>query len=101
MLSDKTKVAAISVEEIKEVLTSMKNNKSCGNDGIPVDLLKICDDYVLKELAKIFNKFSHEEKVPQSWCESIIILLFKKGKKNDIANYRPISLIPHLCKIFC
>jgi hypothetical protein len=79
----------------------MKNNKSCGNDGIPVDILKVCDDVVLKALADFFNEFLHEEKVPDSWCESTIILLFKKGKRNEIENYRPISLISHVYKVFC
>jgi hypothetical protein len=101
VMSDKVEVPTITVEEIKETLALMKNNKSCGNDGIPVDLLKVCDDYVLKELAKLFNKFTSEEKVPESWCESQIILIFKKGKKNEITNYRPISLISHIYKIFC
>lgn len=79
----------------------MKNNKSCGNDNIPVDLLKVSDESVLQKLANLFNEFLHNEKVPQSWCESTIILLFKKGKKNEVENYRSISLISHIYKVFC
>jgi hypothetical protein len=79
----------------------MKKNKACGSDEIPVDLLKICDDEVLESLAVIFNNFLRDEKVPVSWCESTIVLLFKKGRKNEIENYRPISLISHVYKIFC
>jgi hypothetical protein len=41
-----------------------------------------------------------KEEVPENWCESEIILLFKSGDKCDIGNYRPISLIPHLYKLF-
>ncbi|CAK1603944.1 unnamed protein product [Parnassius mnemosyne] len=41
-----------------------------------------------------------EEKVPTQWCTSDIILLFKKGNPLDIGNYRPISLMASIYKLF-
>ena len=40
------------------------------------------------------------EKVPTQWNESKVIILFKKGDMKDIKNYRPISLLPHMYKVF-
>ena len=40
------------------------------------------------------------KKIPSNWKLSKIILLFKKGSKNDIKNYRPISLMVTVAKIF-
>jgi hypothetical protein len=81
----------IDVDEIKIALTSMKLNKARGPDEFPVDLLKVCDDFVLNKLAGIFNEFLKIEKLPSDWLETNIVLIFKKGKKDEIKNYRPIS----------
>lgn len=94
-------ISDISLEEVKSAMSMMKNRKACGDDEIPVDLLKVCDESVLKKLTQVFNELLGNEELPNSWHESRIILLFKKGKKNEIENYRPISLISHVYKIFC
>jgi len=39
-------------------------------------------------------------KVPDSWYNAVVILLHKKGDKEDIRNYRPISLLPVMYNIF-
>lgn len=59
----------------------MKNKKSCGKYEIPVDLLKICDGCVSTQLSELFTEFLRKEQIYEMWCESKIILLFKKGKK--------------------
>jgi Reverse transcriptase (RNA-dependent DNA polymerase) len=94
-------VIGFSLEEMKFAISTMKNNKACGEDGIPIDLLKICDESVLLKLTEIMNNFLINEKLPEEWNLSKVVLLFKKGKKNEIENYRPISLISHIYKIFC
>lgn len=38
--------------------------------------------------------------IPRQWSESEIILLYKKGDPDNISNYRPISLLPSLYKLF-
>lgn len=40
----------ISLEKLKIALSTMKNKKSCGKDGLPADILKVCDKTILNEL---------------------------------------------------
>jgi Reverse transcriptase (RNA-dependent DNA polymerase) len=93
-------VDEISVGELLFAIKSMKNNKAPGSDELPVDLLKVCSENGLENLTKIFNLILRTEEIPEKWCESNIILIHKNGDKSDITNYRPISLISHLCKLF-
>jgi hypothetical protein len=99
-LSQPSDQEEISVEELKFVVDSMKSGKATGADELPIDLFKLCSDVGLETLSEIFNLILEKEEVPVNWCESEIILLFKSGDKCEIGNYRPISLIPHLCKLF-
>lgn len=48
----------------------------------------------------MFNTIFNTEIIPQQWTESNIILLYKKGDKYEIGNYRPISLMSNIYKIF-
>lgn len=93
-------VKPISMDELKDALSRMKRNKSRGPDDFPIDLLKVCDESNLKILLESFNCVLSSEKLPEDWLKSEIVLIFKKGKKDEIKNYRPISLIPHLYKLF-
>jgi len=43
----------------------------------------------------------HEETVPKQWREGLIVNLFKKGDKEDPGNYRGITLLSMVGKVFC
>jgi hypothetical protein len=49
---------------------------------------------------KVINNILEEEVVPPHWKSSTIILLSKQGSKNDFNNFRPITLLPNLYKLF-
>lgn len=99
-LDGNEEVPAISLWDVEFALAQMKKNKACGPDDFPIDLLKICNEDVLSELVIIFNEFLKNETLPQDWLETNIVLIFKKGKKDEIKNYRPISLVSHFYKLF-
>ena len=77
----------------------MKNNKSPGVGGIPPKLRNKTVEQISIPLARVFNLSLKEGVVPVEWKEANIIPLFRKGSRNKLENYRPVSLISMICKL--
>ena len=92
-----------SLTEIREVLKKLKNNKGVGQDGIPYEFFKFGGEWVVRALGILYSKVWEEEVVPGKWNESKVLLLHKGGNKSKqlLKNYRPISLVNTIGKIFC
>uniref|UniRef100_A0A8R1EHP2 Reverse transcriptase domain-containing protein n=1 Tax=Caenorhabditis japonica TaxID=281687 RepID=A0A8R1EHP2_CAEJA len=87
-------------EEVRAAFRSFPNGKAAGDDKITADFLKSCHDNVILHLTDRFTKYLQSGKVPEKWKTSNTTLIFKKGDKEDLENYRPICLLPVLYKAF-
>ena len=90
----------ISEEAVMEVLNNLKQKLSCGHDGISSRLLKASKTVVCKPLTLIINQTLTNGIFPDTLKIAKIIPLFKKGDKTLLENYRPISILPAISKIF-
>ena len=52
-------------------------------------------------LHRLFSVVWREELVPPQWRQGLIVNLFKKGDKEDPGNYRGITLLSFVGKVFC
>lgn len=86
--------------EVRHAIKSMKKGTAPGPDNITADLLRAGNGPLEALLAKHFNHYLSIGRIPDQWKESRTILLFKKGDRENIANYRPISLLSVVYKIF-
>ena len=74
-------------------------NKTHGHDEISIRMIKICDEALVKPLSLIYNNCIDTGVFPDIWKKSNIVPVYKRGDKQIIDNYIPISLLPICGKI--
>ena len=88
-------------EEIAVYVWKLTNNKTVGSDGLVGELLKYGGSGMMDLLQQLFAVVWREEYVPSQWREGLIVNLFMKGDKEDPGNYRGITLLSVVGKVFC
>ena len=89
----------ITPEVILKKLKDLKVDKSCGPDEVHPFIMKNCAQILVKPLTIIFQTSLQQGTLPSIWKHGRISPLFKKGKRNIPANYRPVTLTSIICKI--
>ncbi|MCV6636077.1 reverse transcriptase domain-containing protein [Candidatus Albibeggiatoa sp. nov. NOAA] len=86
---------------ILSLLSKLCKSKATGLDKISAKLLKECPDLIAESLTLIFNQSLSTGIFPDEWKSARVTPLYKNsGKRNDPTNYRPISVIPVVAKVF-
>jgi hypothetical protein len=86
--------------EVCSVLRTLDVDKATGPDKIPAVLLKNCAASVSPSLCELFNKNLSCGKLPREWKLSNISPIPKKNPSHEVSNYRPISLLSLVSKVF-
>ena len=89
-----------SVPKVLVLLSRLCKSKSTGLDKISAKLLRECADLIAESLCTIFNQSIVSGIFPDEWKLSKVVPLFKQGNRSDLSNYRPISVIPVVAKVF-
>ena len=92
--------AEISLDEITEAINSQKNNRCPGNDGLSAEFYKHFVNELAPILLDVYTSWKQLGIMGISSRTGIISVIYKKGDKKDIANYRPISLLNLDYKIY-
>ena len=89
-----------SLDVVFNLLRNIDEKKATGLDMIPSKLLKMAASIVTPSLTAIFTKSIITGIYPTEWKMARVTPVFKKGEKSDLNNYRPISVIPVVSKVF-
>ena len=86
--------------EIKKLINKLNDKKSSGYDELSAKFLKLCSPYISAPLSTIFNKSISSGIYPDLLKTARVTPIYKKGAKSDPGNYRPISVLSQVNKIF-
>ena len=88
---------SVSEDTVKNVVKNIPSDKATARE-IPVDILKI-SEFWFNKLTKLIKAFN-ENKFPDTLKLSDIVPVFKKLDPTDKTNFRPVSVLPLLSKVF-
>jgi len=88
------------LEEIRDIIHSMKNGKAPGIDTITVELIKSAGEKMEQKIYNLIRKIWQDEQMPKDWEEGIIYPIYKEDDRSVCSNYRGITLLNVTYKIF-
>ena len=99
-MSSKVSVITFTDDDILKIIRFLNINMAHGHGDISIRVIKICDKAILEPLSKIYKNCIDTGVFSDSWKKSSIVPVHKKGDKQLLENYRPVSLLPVLGKVF-
>ena len=92
--------SAIMTDTLTASVNKMKTSRGSGSDGIASYFLKIALPIIKGSLCDLFNLSLFSGKFPDCWKLARVAPIVKSGHRDDRSNYRPISVLPFISRLF-
>ena len=89
----------VSTNFVLKELSGLKVTKASGPDGITARRLKDAAQVIAKPITYLVNLTISTGLIPTEWKDARVTPIFKSGARNDVNNYRPISVLPPVSRI--
>ena len=89
----------MSTNFVLKELSRLKVTKASGPDGITARRLKDAAPVIAKPITYLVNLTISTGLIPAEWKDARVTPIFKSGARNDVNNYRPISVLPPVSRI--
>ena len=90
----------VSMGEVKKIVLRLNSKKSSAYGVIPASILKQTIEVHLKYLTNTISHYLKESNFPDELKQAEVIPVYKKLDPLQKENYRPVSLLPHISKVF-
>ena len=90
----------IEEKETQDAVIRLKTGKAGGCDEVVAEVLKKGGENIVKALHKMCEKVWQEETLPTDWTRGIIFPIYKDGDNRDPSNYRGITLLSIVGKVY-
>jgi len=90
----------VTVGEVWEVIFKLNNSPSRDVIGMNARMIKHVAEELILPLTSLFNQSIDHGYFPRALKAALVTPVFKKGDNNDPSNFRPISIVPIVSKIF-
>ena len=90
----------ITETQVSEFINGLNIAKATGLDGIGPRILKLANNILAPSIAALINKSIKTATFPEQLKVAKVYPIHKGGSKSDPVNYRPISILPTISKIF-
>ena len=91
---------SIHSQQSREAIGKLETSKSFGDDGTYSYFLKLAMPFIEDSLVYLFNTSLETSQFPYPWKIARVSPIFKDGDKTEKSNYRPISLLPVISRLF-
>ena len=92
-------IPLLTIKQTIAIIDKICSNKASGYDGLSVCVLKKIAPLFANPLCRLLNLSISTNSFPNHWKIAKVTPLHKGGARNDVNNYRPISVLPILSKI--
>ena len=96
--NEKTQFEELNFEEFEEVFKSLKRSKAAGFNDLSRNIVIDAYESLKNILFHVFKVLIQQETFPDSLKIAIVTPIFKSHDKDNISNYRPISILPDFQK---
>jgi hypothetical protein len=90
----------ITDQELQDVMEALPTGKQAGPDRIPNEVYKYMSSFFAPKLGALIRRSITKGQLPEEMRKGDICTLFKKGDRDEVRNYRPITLLQNSYKIF-
>jgi len=90
----------VTATRVNYFISALSETRSSGISGISTKILKLAPSSMSPLFAKVINSCFETNTVPLEWKAAIVTPLFKKGINTEVSNYRGISVLAPLAKVF-